>query len=116
MACEDERLEDITIGDDIVRQWEFFESDSEGRPTDVPADLSNRTYRSQIRYVPGDPVAHPFSMSVAANIVTFQMLRDVSSNLPVGDLYWDLEETNTTTNLRRVIKRGRVLTHPRITV
>lgn len=113
MSCDEERLEPITVGDDVVRAFDFFDADDDGRIIG-PSDLTDHTFRSVLRYEPGDPTAYPWTASVVGNTLTLTMLRAVSVNLPVGDLYGDLEET--VGGFERIIKRWRVEVEPRVTV
>lgn len=78
--------------------------------------LTNRTFASQLRYRPGDPVAYNWVVVVdqTGGRVILQLTKAVSELVPAGLLWWDLWET-TDPNKPDAILSGRIPVRRRVT-
>lgn len=108
MACEEVDLGEYVVGDILTFGFDFFDYDD----NDVligPSNLIGHTFRSQIRYVPEDPLFYEWGITVTGNRVEGLIVPSVSRTIPTGLLWWDMEDNGVT------IMGGRVRFKPDVT-
>lgn len=96
-------------GDDIIHVFTFKRTDPDNPGQNIPIDVSDWTFRAQLRSTVTSDVDYPFDITVDGpnGTVSMQMDRAVTETLDPGRYVWDFETTNSD-DLRMTRMDGKV--------